>query len=205
VAGNLSDNQTRIFRFIEEYIQHSGRPPTNREIGEAVGISSTGHVDYHLSVLEKKGLIERERKKSRGIRLSHQQSRGLPIYGTIAAGVPLEIAATDHRDALDLGVHTREYVLLVRGDSMIEDHIADGDYVLVDRQAYIQDGDIIVATRRLGTGAAGEATLKRLYRESGVVRLQPANATMDPIRINAREWDSEWEVQGKVTAVYRRC
>jgi repressor LexA len=199
----LSDNQARILAFIEEYLQLEGRPPTNREIGEAVGISSTGHVDYHLSMLEKKGAIQREPKKSRGIRLL--QGRGLPIEGTIAAGQPLDIYAPDQRDALDLTAHSREYVLLVRGDSMIEDHIADGDYVLIQRDAYIQDGDIIVATRKSGSAERGAATLKRFYREAEGIRLQPANATMAPLRINRREWDAEWEVQGKVTAVYRRC
>jgi repressor LexA len=202
MAGSLSDNQARIYEFIERYTRRNGRPPTNREIGEAVEIRSTGHVDYHLSVLEKKGLIQRERKKSRGIRIVPSHAPGLVIQGTIAAGQPLEIATEDQRDTLDLTVHQREYVLLVRGNSMIDDHIADGDYVLVDREAYVDDGDIIVATRRSGSG---EATLKRLFREAGGIRLQPANAEMAPIRIDAREWDAEWEVQGKVTAVYRRC
>jgi repressor LexA len=201
----LSDNQTRIFSFIQEYMQREGRPPTNREIGEAVGISSTGHVDYHLTVLEKKGCIHRERKKSRGIRLTEQHDRGLVVAGTIAAGQPLEISTSADSERLDLAVHTREYVLLVRGSSMIDDHIADGDYVLIERDAYLNEGDIVVATRRTGSGDAGAATLKRLYHEASGIRLQPANSEMDPIHITAREWDAEWEVQGKVTAVYRRC
>jgi repressor LexA len=204
VPGNLSDNQAKIYGFIERYIRREGRPPTNREIGEAVDIKSTGHVDYHLTVLEKKGLIQREPRKSRGIRLVRGEMRGLPIAGTIAAGQPLEISTANATDALDLGVHTREYVLLVRGNSMIEDHIADGDFVLVNPDTYTADGDIIVATHKTGSDA-GEATLKRLYREAGRVRLQPANATMDPIYVDAREWDADWVVQGKVTAVYRRC
>jgi repressor LexA len=204
MAADLSDNQARIFRFIEDYTRREGRPPTNREIGQAVGIVSTGHVDYHLSVLEKKGLIHRDKKKSRGIRVTQRQAPGLPIAGTIAAGQPLEIAA-DSSEMLDLGTHSHEYVLLVKGSSMIDDHIADGDYVLVDADAYVSDGDVVVATRKIANGQAGEATLKRLYRETGRIRLQPANATMDPIYIAAAEWDEEWKVQGKVTAVYRRC
>jgi repressor LexA len=203
MTAQLSDNQARIYQFIEEYTRREGRPPTNREIGQAVGILSTGHVDYHLSVLEKKGLIQRDRKKSRGIRVM-QRARGLPIAGTIAAGQPLEIDV-DTDQALDLATHSREYVLLVKGDSMIEDHIADGDYVLIDRDAYVDEGDVIVATRKIANGQAGEATLKRLYREPGRIRLQPANATMDPIYVDSAEWDREWTVQGKVTAVYRRC
>lgn len=205
MGQTLSDNQARIYNFIQEYMQREGRPPTNREIGEAVGISSTGHVDYHLTVLEKKGCIHRERKKSRGIRLVEQHERGLPVAGTIAAGVPLEISNSPDTQRLDLGVHVREYVLLVRGNSMIEDHIADGDYVLIERDAYLNDGDIVVATRRTASGDAGAATLKRLYHEPDGIRLQPANSEMAPIYISARDWDAEWEVQGKVNAVYRRC
>jgi len=205
MTANLSDNQARIYSFIQDYMRSQGRPPTNREIGAAVHIASTGHVDYHLTVLEKKGLIERDRKKSRGIRFPQSDTRGLTILGTIAAGEPLEIYQDEPRQGLDLGRHTREYVLLVRGDSMVDDHIASGDYVLVDRDAYVSEGDIIVATKRTGSGEQGAATLKRLYREAGRVRLQPANETMDPIYVGADEWDREWEVQGKVTAVYRRC
>lgn len=203
--ANLSNLQTEIYDFICDYIQREGRPPTNREIGGQVKIESTGHVDYHLSVLEKKGYIERDRKKSRGIRVTRQQPRGLVVAGTIAAGQPLEIALDQATERLDLGVHSREYVLRVQGTSMIEDQISDGDYVLVDPEAYVGDGDIIVATQRTGSGEAAAATLKRLYREKDGVRLQPANATMRPIFVAAAEWDSDWEVQGKVTAVYRRC
>ena len=205
MAANLSDNQAKIYSFIQEYMRKEGRPPTNREIGSAVHIASTGHVDYHLTVLEKKGLIERDRRKSRGIRFPQSDTRGLTIVGKIAAGEPLEIYQDEPRQELDLGRHTREFVLEVRGDSMVDDHIASGDFVLIDRDAYVSEGDIIVATRRSGSGDAAAATLKRLYREAGRVRLQPANETMDPIYVSADEWDREWEVQGKVTAVYRRC
>jgi len=205
VERELSDPQARILRFIETYTRENGRPPTNREIGKEVGIGSTGHVDYHLTVLEKKGYLIRERKKSRGLRLVQGERRGLPIAGTIAAGAPLDIFESAQQDTLDLSTHVREYVLQVRGQSMIEDHIADGDYVLVQADTAYNDGDIIVATHKLATGEGGAATLKRIYRESGRIRLQPANSTMDPIFVDAREWDEEWEVQGKVTAVYRRC
>ncbi|HEY7833297.1 MAG TPA: transcriptional repressor LexA [Ktedonobacterales bacterium] len=202
--ANLSNLQAEIYEFIRDYIQREGRPPTNREIGAQVKIESTGHVDYHLSVLEKKGYIARDRKKSRGIRIVGQQPGGLVIAGTIAAGQPLDIAQ-ESSERLDLGVHTREYVLRVRGTSMIDDQIADGDCVLVDPDAYVGEGDIIVATQRTGSGEAAAATLKRLYREKDGVRLQPANATMQPIFVGADEWDRDWKVQGKVTAVYRRC
>lgn len=201
----LAGLQGQIYTFIQEYIAEFGRPPTNREIGTAVGILSTGHVDYHLTVLEKKGYILRERKKSRGIRLTQDETRGLRIEGTIAAGAPLDIFPSARQEVLDLNAHKREYVLQVRGQSMIEDHITDGDFVLVERDTYINDGDIIVATHTTANGDGGAATLKRFYREPGRVRLQPANSQMDPIYVSAEEWDGEWEVQGKVTAVYRRC
>ena len=199
----MSDIQTRILAFIETYTRKEGRPPTNREIGAAVQIYSTGHVDYHLTVLAKKGYIQRERKKSRGIRLvrSEEEQPGLRMYGKIAAGQPIDIF-TDAQEPLDLGAaHTREYVLEVQGNSMIEDHIFNGDLVLVLPASVAQDGDIIVATHMTGNG--GEATLKRFYRERDRIRLQPANSDMNPIYVSAKEWADEWEVQGRVTAVYR--
>ena len=204
--NKLSDPQARIYAFIEVYSRREGRPPTNREIGKEVGINSTGHVDYHLSVLEKKGYITREPKKSRGIRLMREGSSTLPIAGAIAAGQPLDIYTDSTQEALDLEAHKsgRQYVLLVRGQSMIEDHINDGDYVLIDPDAYISDGAIVVATHQTANGGSGAATLKRIYRERDGFRLQPANATMEPIYISAAEWDAEWVVQGRVTAVYRR-
>lgn len=204
-AGN--DNQTRIYNFIVKYMAREGQAPTNREIGEEVGIGSTGHVDYHLAALEKQGKIFRLERKSRGIRLTETAPRGLIIEGTIAAGEPLEIfPASPDPERIDLAQHTSEYVLRVRGDSMIEDHIASGDLVLVQRDADIRDGDIIVATKlNADTSEGGAATLKRIYKEANGVRLQPANATMKPIHISKRDWNANWQVQGKVTAVYRAC
>lgn len=202
----LSEKQSEILDFITKYMDENGRPPTNREIGKAVDIGSTGHVDYHLTVLERKGFIIRERKTSRGIALPQEQ-RGLPIEGEIAAGAPLAIYNEPRHAMLDLGRHRRdrEFVLQVRGRSMIEDHIADGDFVLVDREAQIDDGDIVVATHLDDTGELGNATLKRVYKEADRVRLQPANSEMEPIYISREDWDREWTVQGKVTAVYRKC
>jgi repressor LexA len=200
----MSDVQSQILAFIEEYSRREGCPPTNREIGHKVNIKSTGHVDYHLTVLERKGYIQRERRKSRGIRMANQEPAGLRMYGAIAAGQPLDIY-TDQQDPLDLGIHTREYVLLVKGSSMIDDGINDGDYVLVLPAVSPNDGDIIVATH-MTEGPNGAATLKRFYREreNDRMRLQPANSTMDPIYVSSEEWDNEWEIQGKVTAVYRK-
>jgi repressor LexA len=199
----MSNIQSKILDFIEAYTRREGRPPTNREIGKQVNIESTGHVDYHLTVLEKKGYILRERKKSRGIRLAQQEPVGLRMYGMIAAGQPLEIF-TDQQEPLDLSTHTREFVLQVRGNSMIDDHINDGDFVLVMPAETAEDGEIIVATHLTSNSGNGEATLKRFYRERDRIRLQPANEEMTPIYISRDEWNAEWRVQGRVTAVYRR-
>ena len=209
MADDLSARQTDIMKFIEEYIRKNRRPPTNREIGQQFGILSTGHVDHHLTVLEQRGYIARVAKMSRSIRVLRPLSRpGLPIRGTIAAGQPLGIYEESEQETLDFSPYVSEapsdeYVLLVRGDSMIEDHIADGDFVVIKETQEAHDGDIIVATHMTGSGEHGAATLKRFYREKDRIRLQPANATMEPIYIKAREWDREWSIQGRVLAVYR--
>jgi repressor LexA len=201
VRREMSDIQSKILDFIERYIHTEGRPPTNREIGAEVQILSTGHVDYHLTVLEKKGYIVRERKKSRGIRLAQQ---GLTIHGTIAAGQPLDIFPDEQQEVLDLGAHNREFVLLVRGNSMIGDHINDGDYVLVLPTETANNGEIIVATCMTSNGGNGAATLKRFYKEDTGVRLQPANSEMEPLHISKNDWDADWKIQGRVTGVFRR-
>lgn len=205
--SKLSEPQARILEFIIEYIDQEGRPPTYREIGQAVGIGSTGHVDHHLMALERKGAIERVRGKSRGIRVLESHKGGLHVIGAIAAGVPLDYYPDTEQETIELGAHAsgRTYVLLVKGDSMIEDHIASGDYVLIDPAVKPENGDIVVATHVNATTDGGAATLKRVYRERDHVRLQPANATMEPIIISSDEWDREWTVQGKVIGVYRRC
>ena len=150
----------------------------------AVGIKSTGHVDYHLTVLEKKGYIARERKKSRGIRLSQQEQRvcastvRLPL-AVRWTSIPSSRICSTSRPERDV------FVLEVVGESMIEDHIANGDYVLISPTEVAHDGEIIVATRRTSNGADGAATLKRFYRERDRVRLQPANSAMEPIYVSA--------------------
>lgn len=204
--NRLTEPQQRILDFIIEYMRTEGRPPTNREIGQAVGIRSTGHIDHHLNALERKEMITRVRGKSRGIQLNERQAGGLRIVGAIAAGSPLDIYPDTEQSTLDLTerVYSRSYVLEVKGNSMIDDHISSGDYVLINPDATIDDGDIVVATHINATTDSGAATLKRIYREQGQVRLQPANAEMQPIIVSADEWDREWSVQGKVAAVYRR-
>ena len=182
-------------------------PPTNREIGRELQIASTGHVDYHLTMLEKKGLISRQPKKSRGIKLV-KVSTGIPVMGSIAAGQPLEIA-TDPEQLIDVGremEHDNTYALIVKGRSMIEDHICDGDYVVIKPQATCNNGDIVVAVH-MQQGSSGSATLKRFFQEKehNRIRLQPANSELEPILITKSEWDQEWQVQGKVVAIFRQC
>ncbi len=202
-----SEIQRRMYDFIVNYISQEGMPPTNREIGRAMDIASTGHVDYHLTMLEKKGLIARQAKKSRGIRLI-APSRGVPVKGYIAAGEPLDIF--DAGDAIDMGSNFADaqdaYALVVRGRSMIEDHICDGDYVVIKRQEVCQNGDIVVAVH-MQEGVTGSATLKRFFQEKehDRVRLQPANSELDPIFIPKSIWDNEWQIQGKVVAIFRQC
>jgi repressor LexA len=205
-----SEIQRRMYDFIIAYMKSEGMPPTNREIGRELNIASTGHVDYHLTMLEKKGWISRQPKKSRGIKLTRRQVReGIPVKGRIAAGEPLDIFpdAVESLDLdLDLADSENSYALVVRGRSMIEDHICDGDYVVIKPQTTCQNGDIVVAVH-MQEGLEGSATLKRIFQEKehDRVRLQPANSELDPILIPKSEWDREWQVQGKVIAIFRQC
>lgn len=202
-----SEIQRKIYEYIANFTKAEGMPPTNREIGRALGITSTGHVDHHLNMLEKLGWITREPKKARGIRLTKRPT-GIPLVGTIAAGLPLDIFPdTPERLPVDL---TRQdenvFALVVRGQSMIEDYICDGDYVVIKPEAIYQDGDIVVATHLLG-GVDGSATLKRIFQEKehGRVRLQPSNSQMEPIFVPMDEWKREWRIQGKVITILRKC
>ncbi len=209
-SEQTSEIQRKMYDFIERYIKAEGMPPTNREIGRAMNIASTGHVDYHLTILEKRGMISRQQKKSRGIKLTKQPSNGVPVAGTIAAGQPLDIFPSSEQQTVSLGnglVDTENaFALIVKGRSMIEDHICDGDYVVVKPQTTCQNGDIVVAVH-MQEGVEGSATLKRFFQEKDHdrVRLQPANSELDPILIPRSIWDQEWQVQGKVVAIFRQC
>lgn len=214
VGEDLSERQGALLLFIEDYIQDYGSPPTNREIGNGLGIPSTGHVDYHLKALEKKGYITRKPRTSRGIRLNQAvrnpknprviELNGLRVMGAIAAGEP--IAFGDDFETLDLinpkNYSDQAYALRVHGDSMIEDGIFNGDYVVIEPTKAPNIRDIIVATN-VSDGTRGAATLKRFFREGNRIRLQPANKDYDPIYVAAKEWDNSWEVQGKVVAIVR--
>lgn len=208
-SEQASEIQRSMYTFIIQYMRAQGMPPTNREIGQAMHIASTGHVDYHLSMLEKKGLISRQPKKSRGIKLTRSM-QGVPVVGSIAAGEPLDIFQEADQRFVDVGSslvdNENAYALVVKGRSMIEDHICDGDYVVIKPQKTCQNGDIVVAVH-MQEGISGSATLKRFFQEKehDRVRLQPANSELEPILISRSEWDQEWQVQGKVVAIFRHC
>lgn len=204
----LSERQRRILEFVKRYTEEHDYPPSIREIGLAAGISSTSVVDYNLRVLEREGYIRRDREISRGLGLVGTPSRRsapkinrVPVIGRIAAGEPIE-ALDGEQETLDLPqgfVPENCYALRVKGTSMIEDLIDDGDIVVIRPQENAEDGDKVVALLLNQGIAEGVVTLKRLYREKGQVRLQPANATMAPIYAKPEEV----RVQGKVVAVIR--
>ena len=204
----LSDRQQRILDFVGEYTNDHGYPPSIREIGQAVGISSTSVVDYNLRALERGGMILRDREVSRGLRtvgqapVTRSPMVRIPIVGRIAAGVPIE-ALEQHDDYLELGAGTVPdgcYALQVKGKSMIDDLIDDGDLVVIRPQETANNGDIVVALlMSQGPSTEGVATLKRIYRERDQVRLQPANAAMQPIFVDPEQV----RVRGKVVSVHR--
>nr|WP_206524268.1 transcriptional repressor LexA [Lujinxingia sediminis] len=221
----LTNRQAKVLELIADHIQKVGYPPTIRELGDALGIRSTNGVNDHLKALEKKGYLSREDAKSRTLRplfwpngdafdLSPSAAgqgdvamepdsdvHQVPVVGRIAAGLPISaIEQTEEVVAIGeglLGRHPDLFALRVKGESMIEDGIFDGDYIFVRKQSDVRDGVIVAAM------VDGEATVKRLFREKGQVRLQPANASMEPIYV--REEDGrDTSVLGAVVGVFRR-
>lgn len=194
---NLTKRQKEILDFIRSYRSEQGISPTQREIREKFHLSSFGTVQKHLKRLEEKGALSRQWNRSRGISPAADApaSREIALLGSVAAGRPIEPFPDEETievpsSLLGKGEH---FVLRVRGDSMVEDGIRDGDYVVVARRANAQNGQTVVALVR------GEATLKRYYSEGARVRLQPANAAMKPIVEDARDV----LVQGVVTGLIR--
>ena len=218
-----AERKQKILECIARTVAERGYPPSVREIADAVGLASTSAVHHHLTALEREGLLERGSHSSRALRLtgrgeaeldtSLRQARAssrvtpfrmplerdvlsLPVLGEIAAGQPIE-AYDDGAESLDVprSMQARDdsYVLRVRGKSMIDALIDDGDYVVVQPQATARDGDIVVALLE-----DNGVTLKRFYREEDRIRLQPANAEMEPI------YASEVQIQGKVVGVIRK-
>jgi len=203
----LTERQRDILNFIRDFQKDRGIAPTHREICDHFGFSSYGTVYKHLSLLEKKGLIRRDWNQKRGVELVEKPEasresapssnvRELPLFGYIAAGRPLEVDISDETIAVPQHLTTRgeNYVLKVRGDSMVEDGIFDGDLVIIVRRLEALNGEMVVAN------VNGEVTLKRLYREGERVRLQPANSMMHPIYAYARDV----AVQGVVVGLMRR-
>lgn len=204
-----SPKQERILEYIRDFVDRFGYPPTIRQIGAALGISSTSVVDYHLGVLERLGLIRRHPDTSRGLELTDERLTrakrllvSVPIMGRIAAGEPIEALPEVETINLtrDLVPEEGAFALRVKGKSMIEDLIDDGDMVIVRPQEDAEDGDMVVALLLGGPTEAGEVTLKRFYREKDRIRLQPSNTAMAPIYVSP----DQVRIQGKVIAVIRR-
>ncbi len=203
MAPVLYRRQKQILGFIRQYIQTKGTAPTLKEIAEAIGVSSLATVHEHLGTLEYKGLIRRRTGKTRGIELVGQifgiteKSLEAPILGFIAAGEPIE-PYSDPNATISLPTSyisgkKRVYVLQVKGESMIEDNIRDGDYVVIEQSDSASDGQIVVALLDNGM-----ATLKRFFKEATRIRLEPANSKKSPIFVkNVR-------IQGKVVGLIRR-
>jgi len=204
---DLTKRQQEIFDFIRKYSAKYGYPPTVRDIGKAVGLASSSTVHAHLSNLEKVGLLRRDPSKPRAIELLDRavgtavesvrgivRSDGIPVLGTVAAGAPV-LAEENIEDYVSVppiaGGDEGEYVLRVRGDSMKDAGILEGDMVVVHAQDTARDGDVVVAL--LGE----EATVKRFYRESDHIRLQPENVSMEPIR------SKEVRILGRVVGLLR--
>ena len=197
----LTERQRDILQFIREFQKRNGIAPTHREICEHFGFSSYGTVYKHLSLLEKKGLIRRDWNQKRGVELVDQSpdsaaARQLPFLGYIAAGRPIEVTQSDEKVSVpeELTGRGENYVLKVRGESMIEDGIHDGDFVIINHRQQASNGEMVVAM------VHGEVTLKRFYLERDRVRLQPANATMPPIYAPA----TDVVIQGIVVGLMRR-
>ena len=198
--SKLTLRQQQVYQFIIDYLDQHGYPPTLQEIAAHLGIRGNLGVLRHLSALEKKGYIQRTAGSSRGIVvLGRSSSLSLPIVGSIAAG-PLSEALEHVEDYLSVDVALTKgadsFILRVRGDSMIEAQIADGDLAVVSPQTTADNGDIVVAM------LDGEATLKRFYQEAGYIRLQPENSRLQPIILSAS--DGEVTILGKVTGIFRR-
>jgi repressor LexA len=204
----LTKRQKQVLDFLVGFLNKRGYSPSYEEMAKSLGLASLATVHKHLTTLERKGFIRRGHNRSRSVEIIHlprpvreevlgRQTIELPLVGRIAAGQPLE--AVEQREAISLGDFSRgrnTYVLQVKGNSMRDDHILDGDYIVVEQTQVANTGEIVVALVR-----GEEATLKRFYREpGGRVRLQPANTEMEPIFVPGEDV----KVQGRVVGVLRK-
>jgi repressor LexA len=182
MSNELTDRQQNVYDMLRDLIVKRGYGPTVREIGEHFGIKSPNGVMCHLRALERKGLITRSPNKSRAIELTHAADRNghaMPMAGIVAAGpTTLALEQNDRVDFSEMLFKDDRFILQVSGDSMIEAHIADGDYVVIQKADSAETGQMVVAQT-----SEGEATLKYWYPEGHRIRLQPANASMDPIYV----------------------
>jgi len=205
----LTDRQRQIWNYLVEYVEAHGYPPTVREIGSEVGLASPSTVHAHLANLERAGLLKRDPTKPRALELIGRERReperlqksahdgvSLPLLGDIAAGLPL-LASQNVEDYLTVPRSTRgDFLLRVKGESMIGAGILDGDLVIVHRTPDARNGEIVVAL--VGNDeSADEATVKTFYRESGRIRLQPENPALEPVYAN------HVEILGRVVGVFR--
>ena len=204
----ITRRQKEVYDFLQRFIEEHGYSPSFEEIGAGLGLSSLATVHKHLNNLQEKGLLKRGYNRSRSIDVVKMRTRkqpvpvapppdvSLPLMGVIAAGRPLE--AVENPESISLGDFTRArdvYVLKVKGESMQDEHIVDGDFVLIEKTNTARNGEIVVALV-----SKSEATLKRIYQEGETVRLQPSNAAMKPIIVPA----AQVEVQGRVIGVLRK-
>ena len=204
MAQFLTERQRQILEFIQEFRQREGISPTHREIRDRFGYSSYGTVHKHLKLLERKGFLKRHWNQKRGVELAGPAAeaaaaaRHVPFFGRIAAGRPIEAIAGDEQvvvpEQLLAAGSGRHYVLKVEGDSMIDEGVHDGDFVVVQEQSDARPGQMVVAL------LTDEVTLKRYFPEGETVRLQPANPRMKPIFVPARDL----RLQGIVVGLMRR-
>ena len=201
VELNLTKRQQEIFEFIKTYSAGHGYPPTVRDIGKAIGLTSSSTVHAHLSNLEKLGLLRRDPTRPRAIEVLVDKAKaavttpGLPLVGQVAAGTPV-LAEENIEEYVQVpeiaGGEAGEYVLRVNGDSMVNAGILEGDYVIVQRRDSASDGEIVVAL------VGEEATVKRFFKESDHIRLQPENDALEPIR------SKDVSILGRVVGLVRR-
>jgi len=202
MKNKITDRQQEVYEFIKSRLSTRGIPPSMREIGEKFGIKSTNGVEGHLAALERHGMIIRDRGKSRSISL-HTRERmmaTIPVLGRVAAGLP--VLSPENREgeiAVDLTQFSFRssqnlFALTVRGESMVNAHILDGDMIIVRAQASAQNNDIVVVL------VDGEATVKRFFTEKNRIRLQPENNTMKPLYVDR----GDFQILGKAVGVVRR-
>ena len=195
---HLTKRQREIYEYLKDHIRSRGYAPSIAEIGKQFQLSSPATVHKHLMHLEEKGLIRKQQNLSRAIEVIPESGNTLSylVLGEIAAGKPIE--ALDQREVVDLLPDAKDkdvFVLRVKGNSMIEDHIQNGDYVIVERRNVAENGETVVALID-----NNQATLKRFYRESNRIRLQPAHPNMKPIFVR----EGDFTIQGVVISVLRK-